>query len=317
MTPALAQRARATAGMVAVQRSIGLRRRRRRVLPRALPPNMIERAYREHILAIVELAWAATAGLREELPSILASAAAERRDSARADAGEGDRVRRAVKRARERFATAVQPERLEALASEFARRTATHQRIQLEKQTRAALGADAFANDAALPGLVNGFVVENAQLITNIGEDLMTDIAAATSRAIGSATPAPALAKELEKRHGMARRRAKLVARDQIGKLNGQITSARHKALGVSKFIWRTVDDERVRGKPDGKYPKAEPSHDERNGKTYSYDKPPDGELPGEPILCRCYAEPVFDDIMSELDAFAALAPKAPTRRKR
>jgi uncharacterized protein with gpF-like domain len=34
----------------------------------------------------------------------------------------------------------------------------------------------------------------------------------------------------------------------------------------------------------------------------FPYASPPPEGLPGEPILCRCYAEPVFDDLLAELD---------------
>jgi hypothetical protein len=60
----------------------------------------------------------------------------------------------------------------------------------------------------------------------------------------------------------------------------------RQKQLGVTSFVWQTMGDERVRDE-----------HAERDGQEYEYDDPPDGELPGEPIMCRCWAEPVLDDL--------------------
>lgn len=300
-----------TAALVDARRRI-LGNRRRGFVPKQLPPSAVERAYRLALLRIVDLAWQATYELRQELPTLLHSAAAERR----LDAGEGDRIKRGAARARERIGSVINQRDLEELARTFAARTATHQRIQLEKQTKAVLGADP-GLDRNLAPLINGFVVENAQLITNVSEQVITDVALTSQRAITSGMTPGALAKELEKRHGFARDRARLIARDQIGKLTGQINVARQKAMGVSKFIWRTVKDDRVRGAPDGLYPKAEPSHYDREGKTYSFDDPPDGELPGEPIQCRCYAEPVFDDILDELDAFAANAPALPRRGRR
>ena len=96
---------------------------------------------------------------------------------------------------------------------------------------------------------------------------------------------------------GIARRRAGLIARDQVGKLGAAITKRRFADAGVTKYIWRTALDERVRGNPGGKYPKARPSHWDREGKTYSFDDPPAGGHPGEPILCRCVAEPILEEI--------------------
>ena len=58
---------------------------------------------------------------------------------------------------------------------------------------------------------------------------------------------------------------------------------------------WRSYFDERVRGNPSGKYPKAEPSHWARNGKAFRWDSPPEGGAPGEEVLCRCYGEAILD----------------------
>lgn len=304
-------RAKQTAGLVHAQRVAGLRRPRRR-LPRQIPPKLIEAEYRKRLLRYVDVVLVVVQPLFDELPSILAEVGAERRD-----ADPRDRLRARQQEAKRRMQEMLNQPEIDALAREFARRTETHQRIQLQRQTRAALGADVFTSDRRIPGLVNGFVVENAQLITSIPEKLMLDIADMTARAVAQGVPWPKLAGEISARFGMARDRARLIARDQVGKLYGQINAERQKELGVKRFIWRTVRDERVRGDPDGKYPRAEPSHFHREGKTYSYDDPPDGELPGEPINCRCYAEPVFDDVMDELDAFAARAPADLPRPRR
>ncbi|PHS78941.1 MAG: hypothetical protein COB59_04605 [Rhodospirillaceae bacterium] len=48
------------------------------------------------------------------------------------------------------------------------------------------------------------------------------------------------------------------------------------------EYIWRTEGDSKVRS-----------SHAERNGKTFSWDNPPEGGHPGEAENCRCTAEAV------------------------
>ena len=80
------------------------------------------------------------------------------------------------------------------------------------------------------------------------------------------------------------RNRADLIARDQIGKLNGRLTQFRQQEAGIKQYIWRTSRDERVRS-----------SHRERDGKTYDWDNPPPDGHPGMPIRCRCVAIPVID----------------------
>ena len=81
------------------------------------------------------------------------------------------------------------------------------------------------------------------------------------------------------------RNRAKLIARDQIGKLNGQLTKLRQRNIGVTHYIWRGMLDERERQ-----------LHVDREGEKFAWDNPPEDGHPGEAILCRCYAEAVFPD---------------------
>ncbi len=49
-----------------------------------------------------------------------------------------------------------------------------------------------------------------------------------------------------------------------------------------SQYIWRTVQDDKVRG-----------SHAAREGKTFLWTNPPEGGHPGEDYNCRCWAETV------------------------
>lgn len=49
-----------------------------------------------------------------------------------------------------------------------------------------------------------------------------------------------------------------------------------------SQYIWRTVQDDKVRS-----------SHAARAGETFSWTNPPEGGHPGEDFGCRCWAEPV------------------------
>ncbi|MGL5691927.1 MAG: minor capsid protein [Bacteroidales bacterium] len=81
----------------------------------------------------------------------------------------------------------------------------------------------------------------------------------------------------IQKATGIERNRANLIARDQIGNVYAESTKAQYKGIGLKKFKWITVGDSRVREE-----------HKERNGNFYYYDDPPDGELPGSPIACRC-----------------------------
>ena len=72
------------------------------------------------------------------------------------------------------------------------------------------------------------------------------------------------------------------LTRDQTNKQIGGLSKLRHGQLGITKFIWRTVADERVRAEHAG-----------YDGQTYEWSQAPEGG-PGAPILCRCNAEPAI-----------------------
>jgi len=56
-------------------------------------------------------------------------------------------------------------------------------------------------------------------------------------------------------------------------------------------YIWRTMEDEKVRD-----------SHAVREGKVYNWNLPPEGGHPGEDHNCRCWAEPFEAEKMSGID---------------
>jgi SPP1 gp7 family putative phage head morphogenesis protein len=281
-----------TARLIAAYRRIGAARRTVRRLPRQIPPRALSREYAARLLELVARMREALAPLLAELPRLLAISYAERRvDAARMDAGEGRRVRELIETVRRRLAESITLAEVEDLARGFAGRAVTWNGIQLGRQIKAALGIDLIGSETGLASLVEGFVDANVGLIRSIGDKLASDVEADALRAIQHGTRHEDLARTLEDRLGFAEDRAKLIARDQIGSLYGQVNATRQQQLGVERFAWRTVRDERVRSE-----------HDDRDGQIYRYDDPPDGELPGEPVQCRCFAEPIFDDILGEIE---------------
>ena len=64
----------------------------------------------------------------------------------------------------------------------------------------------------------------------------------------------------------------------------GQLEDLR-STLMMQGRRWRTVGDSRVRT-----------AHRAREGQIFAWDKPPSDGHPGQPINCRCYAEPIIPD---------------------
>lgn len=77
--------------------------------------------------------------------------------------------------------------------------------------------------------------------------------------------------------------RAKIIARDQVTKLNAALTEQRQQALGITEYVWRSSSDDRVR-----------PKHRANSGKTFAWADAPSTGHPGSDVLCRCVAEPVL-----------------------
>lgn len=321
-----AKRAR-IAQQVRVYRAVGLAGKPRARIPRQQPPNAITRDYARELLKSVELARTVTAPLLAALPALLESAAATRHDTRgapragchwcagtgtlgaaaayrldvragacgcvmRADVDEAARVQALIDQAQAALAAATDPAAIQRLARLFAEHTQTYQRIQLARQVHAALGLDVIGSDRNLARHVDGFVVENVALIKDIPLRITRDVELTATRAVASGTRWPELAKDLEKRFGYGEDRAKLIARDQVGKLYGQINAQRQRDLGITRFVWRTSHDERVRDE-----------HAALDGEVFEYSSPPSEGLPGEAIQCRCHAEPVFDDLLGDLTA--------------
>lgn len=96
------------------------------------------------------------------------------------------------------------------------------------------------------------------------------------------------LSEAIQKATGIEKNRANLIAADQVGNVFAETSKAQFKGIGLKKFIWETSRDNRVR-----------PTHVNREGKIYEWDNPPDGEIPGRPIRCRCSAGIVKEEILS------------------
>jgi SPP1 gp7 family putative phage head morphogenesis protein len=139
---------------------------------------------------------------------------------------------------------------------------------------------DRFARDASL-------------LIKDIGDKAARDIELLVQDAVYRGTMTSELSQQIEgilsgimqDQQDKVQARAALIARDQIGKLNGNINRTRQEAAGLKRYRWRTNMDGRQR-----------PEHSARNGQIFSWDKPPADGHPGQAVLCRCGAEPVFEE---------------------
>jgi SPP1 gp7 family putative phage head morphogenesis protein len=166
---------------------------------------------------------------------------------------------------------------------------------QFKKMMRSILGVDLLTAEPWLEESIGNFVHQNVDLIKSLQTQSLSDLQGIVLRGFQQGTRPTDIATQLRARYGVQKRRANLIARDQVGKLNGQLTQLRQKSAGVESYIWRTSDDERVRGDPDGLYPNAVPSHFIRESVEFRWDSPPSDGHPGIPVGCRCSAEPKIE----------------------
>ncbi len=189
---------------------------------------------------------------------------------------------------------------LRQTAFEFAGRVNAQNSRETSRMVRELTGIDVIGRVPGLEEKASAFARQNVQLIKSLPADYLHDVEQTTLRALRTGKRAEEIAGELEDRFGVSANRAALIARDQIGKLNGEINQERQQNLGITRYKWRTANDERVRGAPGGKYPTAEPSHFDREGQIFAWNDPPEGGHPGQAIQCRCWPEPLIEDLLGE-----------------
>lgn len=152
--------------------------------------------------------------------------------------------------------------------------------------------------DGELNPYFQNVIDENVGLIRSIGEDDLPKFKKTLVRAITSDATNADLAAIIADNFKVTKNKAKLLAVDQVGKLNGSLDEYRQQQIGGKRYRWRNMGDERVAGNPSGLYPDAKPSHWDREGKTYYWSNPPAGGHPKHRPRCRCYAEMVMDDVV-------------------
>ncbi len=170
---------------------------------------------------------------------------------------------------------------------------------------RSALKVDIFVAEPNLRRTVDEWTAENVRLIKSIPEEYFGKLQGIVSRGLQQGTLGADMGKQIEDLYGVTSRRAQMIARDQVGTLNGLISQERQMAAGIRFYQWSTSKDARVRE-----------SHAEREGRYYAWPgtgvagqvfngkvilpPPPDGP-PGVPINCRCVALPVIDTEAPEI----------------
>jgi SPP1 gp7 family putative phage head morphogenesis protein len=248
----------------------------------------VERAYLAKILELLRLVRGWVGSRLPVAQRLLAEAHATLHADAPAEWGdELQAIRVAVDRS-------FTERNLAPMIAQTGQATADAQKRELGKQLKAAIGLEVPIRDPKLQPRLEAWTAENVALIKSIPARYLDDVQKVVTRSIADGDRWEELADKLEERFGVAESSAQLVARDQVGKFYAAVGQARQEDLGVTRYTWRTSQDERVR-----------PEHVAREGKVFSWDDPPEDGHPGEPVNCRCTAEPVLDELIASLDETA------------
>jgi hypothetical protein len=180
------------------------------------------------------------------------------------------------------------------------------------KQVSVVLGTPLGTANSWWPAAKRLWVNENHRLIKSLAQEYVTKLNTTLLTGFQSGWTFEEMVDGIQKlSDSITGYRARLIARDQVGKLQYAITRSQFEEIGVDGYLWTSARDERVRGNPRGIYRRAVPSHWEIDGKLCKLSDPtvysedggrtwvPRTRLmpevhPGQAILCRCVCTPYW-----------------------
>lgn len=169
--------------------------------------------------------------------------------------------------------------------------------------------------------LLNAWVVRNVSLIKGLTDEYRKKIVDTILEGNRKGLSVNELKKNLKQiNNTFSNYRTDLIARDQINKLNSQLSAQRQRDAGVETYYWRNSGDVRVRGNPSGKFPNSRTNHwimedilcrwdnplvySKDNGATWINRTSEMPKVhPGEEIGCRCFGESNFEPLVKEVNS--------------
>lgn len=219
-------------------------------------------------------------------------------DSIRYDQTIGEKVADLFKATEQRISSDITDYELSQITQGTAEEISAWNKAQITRVMKQALGVDIYQAEPWLAQELQIFTETNINLIKSNNAAFLKQTETIVYDGMRRGLRHEEIAKQIlgngkdkagkVSKYKTTKNRANLIARDQVNKLNGQLNELRQKNAGVTKYIWRTNIDGRERA-----------SHNAWNGQEFSWETgSPIGTNPGDEIQCRCYAEPVFDDLL-------------------
>lgn len=104
---------------------------------------------------------------------------------------------------------------------------------------------------------IDAMVNSNVALIKTIPQEFFGDVERTILDGYAQGIALKPMMEQLQEKVGVSARRAKLIAADQMNKVNSDVERRRMLNIGITRFKWSTSKDERVSGNPAGLYPNA------------------------------------------------------------
>lgn len=281
--------------VLARQRFLGVlaKRRPRRKAARPPPMRLPDGARAEYARALNQLVRELEGLVSAELGDASLEELVRQNQLGRNDASDlrlddvWDELSEKLRRLRAAAARVFEDRRIQALGFRIGEAVSRHNKGEVMKQLSSAITIDVFGDEAPVRRQLQAFVADNVRLIKSIPEKALNEVEGVVLAGVRRGTVARDIATDIRDRFGVSRSRATLIARDQVGKFNGELTQLRHQEAGITEYIWRTSKDERVRA-----------SHRVLDGRRFKWSEPPEEGNPGESVQCRCTAEPVLDEFL-------------------
>lgn len=204
-----------------------------------------------------------------------------------------DEITRVLQRLRDStttqvFATPI----LERFIRQFVTSINESTKVTFRRQTMRILGFDPTANDMWLRSTLETAVQENISWIKSIAVEYHDKVDTIVMQGVRRGASINDIAKQIAEVGDVSMRRARFIARDQLGSLHGDLTKIRHQNIGLTSFRWRTSQDEKVRD-----------SHENLEGKVYTWAEGARNERgekiwPGTDYNCRCVAETLEEELL-------------------
>ena len=255
-----------------------------------LYPMGAERSYQNELLAINKLFYDQVKQIIiPELNSLVYQSKLLRPDSinSRFDSLWVDRLKELIDKSYITFQSIITLNKISNITIEQAGKISLMNKEQFIKVIHSSLSVNPIIQEPYLQTQLKLFQNQNTNLITKLGSDQKERIQQILYSNLSQGNSIEKIEEELKKSEEIGENRARLIARDQTSKFNGQLTQLRQQELGITSYIWTTSKDERVRS-----------THRVLDGKTFTWEKGSKIGHPGQEINCRCIAQPIIIDSM-------------------